>query len=73
MSNLSFYQYIKTQVALFVSEKQQVINAISEDIVFPKHSQDYNEITNYLEDNAYYIDNMDIFDELWNEYLEMRG
>jgi uncharacterized protein YozE (UPF0346 family) len=37
---------------------------------FPKQSQDYQEISNYLELNAGYLPSMLIFDQAWERYLE---
>ncbi|MGC3746288.1 YozE family protein, partial [Enterococcus faecalis] len=37
---------------------------------FPKQTEDYHELSSYLEMNADYLSNMDIFDELWEKYLE---
>ncbi len=43
---------------------------LAEDIQFPKQTEDYHELSSYLEMNADYLSNMDIFDELWEKYLE---
>ncbi|HGF7855059.1 TPA: YozE family protein [Enterococcus hirae] len=40
------------------------------DIQFPKHSTSYEEISDYLELNVDYLSSMDIFDEVWEKYLE---
>ena len=68
--NTSFYQYLKTLEAPIKDEKQQFIHHMIADLAFPKQSQDYQEIAIYLEDNALYVTNMDLFDELWQSYLE---
>ena len=36
---------------------------------FPKTSEDYNEVSSYLELNGQYLDSMTIFDEAWEQYL----
>jgi len=36
---------------------------------FPKQSEDYHELTSYLELNGHYLDSMSIFDEAWQLYL----
>ncbi|MCQ6277795.1 YozE family protein [Bacillus sp. EB600] len=36
---------------------------------FPKTSEDYHEISSYLELNGQYMDSMTIFDEAWEQYL----
>lgn len=43
---------------------------IFKDLQFPKQSEDYEEVSYYLETNAYYISNMNLFDDLWEKYLE---
>ncbi|MCM3568827.1 YozE family protein [Neobacillus mesonae] len=35
---------------------------------FPKYSDDYYEITSYLELNGHYLQSMSIFDEAWQLY-----
>jgi uncharacterized protein YozE (UPF0346 family) len=44
--------------------------SVAKDIMFPKHSDDYHEITDYLELSVDYLDSMDLFDQLWDKYLE---
>lgn len=67
---MSFYQYINTLVKPNNDQiiLQDIINNIKNDIAFPKHSCDYNEISSYLEDNAYYINDMHLFDQLFEQY-----
>ncbi len=36
---------------------------------FPKTSEDYHEVSSYLELNGQYLDSMTIFDEAWEQYL----
>jgi uncharacterized protein YozE (UPF0346 family) len=36
---------------------------------FPKTSDDYHELSSYLELNGQYLDSMTIFDEAWQLYL----
>jgi uncharacterized protein YozE (UPF0346 family) len=36
---------------------------------FPKTSEDYHEVSSYLELNGQYLDSMTIFDEAWERYL----
>lgn len=36
---------------------------------FPKTSEDYHEVSSYLELNGQYMDSMTIFDEAWEQYL----
>lgn len=51
-------------------------NAISQfandaylDHSFPKNSEEYEEISNYLELNGHYLPSMVVFDEAWELYL----
>jgi uncharacterized protein YozE (UPF0346 family) len=39
------------------------------DQAFPKQSQDFDEISHYLEENANYLQAMTIFDDAWQRYL----
>lgn len=36
---------------------------------FPKASEDYQDISSYLELNGHYLESMSIFDEAWEKYL----
>ncbi|MGY3749460.1 YozE family protein [Vagococcus acidifermentans] len=67
----SFYHYVQTLKEFSVPNPEaQLAKAISDDSQFPKHSETYHDISDYLENNAYYITNMDLFDELWDKYLQ---
>jgi uncharacterized protein YozE (UPF0346 family) len=44
-------------------------NDAYQDHSFPKTSEDYNEISSYLELNGQYLDSMSTFDEAWEQYL----
>ncbi len=35
---------------------------------FPKQSDDYHELSSYLELNGHYLPSMSIFDEAWQQY-----
>ncbi len=39
------------------------------DYDFPKHSNDYNEISDYLEWNSPFSNALVVFDEIWDIYL----
>lgn len=45
-------------------------NAAFYDLSFPKQSEDYSEISEYLELNGSYINNMDIFDKAFQMYTD---
>ncbi|MEO1770294.1 MULTISPECIES: YozE family protein [Enterococcus] len=67
----SFYHYILTERGNNLKDpKQAFAAAVSKDIMFPKQSEDYHEVADYLELNTNYIDSMDLFDQLWEYYLE---
>ncbi|MDQ0271977.1 YozE family protein [Cytobacillus purgationiresistens] len=44
-------------------------NNAYEDHSFPKISQDYHELSSYLELNALYLESMTVFDEAWELYI----
>lgn len=43
-------------------------NAIDKDGTFPKHSTQYNELSDYLEMNGDYVISMDVFDKVYQMY-----
>ena len=63
--NRSFYHYLMT---LRGGKHTDMISSFAtdagKDIQFPKHSTSYEEI------NVDYLPSMDIFDEVWEKYLE---
>ncbi|MGM0899737.1 YozE family protein [Mesobacillus persicus] len=48
-------------------------NNAYEDHSFPKNSEDYDEVSSYLEFNGQYLESMAIFDEAWEIYLQTEG
>ncbi|MGO2083571.1 YozE family protein [Vagococcus sp.] len=67
----SFYHYVQIfRDTKLRTEETKLAEAIFEDLQFPKQSEDYEEVSNYLETNTYYISDMTLFDELWETYLE---
>lgn len=67
----SFYHYVETyRGKLIQTDESELAENIFMDLQFPKQSKNYDEISHYLETNAYYIPNMDIFDTLWELYIE---
>ncbi|MEG0285148.1 MAG: YozE family protein [Vagococcus sp.] len=67
----SFFHYVETfRGKVKQTEESLLAENIFNDLQFPKQSQDYDEISHYLEINAYYIPSMDIFDTLWEHYIE---
>lgn len=53
-------------------EERKLADWIYEDHEFPKHSQSYDEISQYLEWNIPFNNAINLFDELWQEYLDFR-
>lgn len=67
----SFYHYILTQRGHNQNDPVEAFaDAVAKDIMFPKHSDDYHEIADYLELSVNYLDSMDLFDQVWDKYLE---
>ena len=59
---MSFYQFLMTQRnPNSADEVQQFANNASED---------FDEISHYLEENADYLPSMTIFDEAWQRYID---
>lgn len=46
-------------------------NHVYHDHSFPKDSEDYDEISRYLELNGDYLPSMSVFDEAWELYTEL--
>lgn len=66
----SFYQYLMTQRnPSGADEIAEFANNAFYDQAFPKQSQDFDEISHYLEENANYLQAMTIFDDAWQRYL----
>ncbi|MGX7014053.1 YozE family protein [Vagococcus silagei] len=67
----SFYHYMQTfRDSKLRTDETLLAEDIFKDLQFPKQSEDYEEVSYYLETNAYYISNMNLFDDLWEKYLE---
>ena len=64
------YHYLMTLKGPAKDSETDFANEAAKDIQFPKQTEDYHELSSYLEMNADYLSNMDIFDELWEKYLE---
>ncbi|MFD1124495.1 YozE family protein [Lentilactobacillus raoultii] len=69
----TFYQFLMTK------RNPSSRDAIAEfannafyDQSFPKQLTDFDTISKYLEENAGYLPNMGIFDEVWKQYEEDR-
>lgn len=68
---MSFYHYLMTQRnPNSANEVEQFANNAFFDSAFPKQSQDFEEISKYLEENADYLPSMTIFDTAWQKYQD---
>lgn len=66
---MSFYQYLMTERDPYKRDNLTFFaNAAFEDRLFPKQSEDYDEISSHLEMNTDYLSSMTIFDEAWEIY-----
>lgn len=66
----SFYDYILSQKqARINTARSRLCEAIAQDSQFPKHDSSYHHISSYLEDYGDYVETMDVFDLLWEDYL----
>lgn len=67
----SFYHYLMTHRDPKKKENITLFaNAAEKDGSFPKQSEDYDEISAYLEFNGQYLPSMQVFDEAWQLYQE---
>ncbi len=66
----SFYHYLMTLKGPAKDPRTDFAMKRPKIFSFPKQTEDYHELSSYLEMNADYLSNMDIFDELWEKYLE---
>lgn len=60
---------MKHRASLISSEISGLAEAMYEDLSFPKQSEDYNEISSYLELSGL-LSSMFIFDEAWELYIQ---
>lgn len=67
----SFYHYVLTLRGHDFTDATQVFaDHVAKDHQFPKHSEEYEELSSYLEMDTDYMDSMSLFDEIWETYLE---
>ncbi|MFT8329134.1 MAG: YozE family protein [Oenococcus oeni] len=70
MRSRGFYEWLMTQrKPENADEVQEFANAAFFDSEFPKQSQNFDEISKYLEENAPYLMSMKVFDEAWRRFL----
>ncbi|MFL2069478.1 YozE family protein [Leuconostoc mesenteroides] len=68
-SDRSFYNWLMTnRNSMAANEVQQFANNTFLDSSFPKQSSDFDELSQYLEENTTYLMSMTTFDEAWSLY-----
>ncbi|BBU39334.1 MULTISPECIES: YozE family protein [unclassified Aeribacillus] len=68
----SFYHYLMTFRHPKPKDKiSKFANDAYLDHSFPKNSTDYDELSTYLELNGSYLENMSVFDEAWEKYVQL--
>ena len=66
----SFYDYISRSVDYGAKDPMsRLANAIQSDQGFPKRSDEFDEISRYMEDSPHYSRLLSIFDDAWQQYL----
>ncbi len=67
--NHTFYKYVLTFRGGPISDpKSQFAEAMFYDLIFPKQSSDFHEISRYIEELAHQDMSATVFDELWTLY-----
>ncbi|MBM7647896.1 uncharacterized protein YozE (UPF0346 family) [Bacillus ectoiniformans] len=67
----SFYHYLmKYREEPPRDDLAAFANHAFSDHSFPKSSEDYNELCQYLELNGLYLPSMTVFDDAWDKYIE---
>lgn len=69
MKDRPYYQYMKTQLGAKTAVVK-LADYIADDMSFPKYSNNYDEISDYLEKNPYLNISLDTFDESFSDYRE---
>ncbi|MFJ5623810.1 YozE family protein [Peribacillus loiseleuriae] len=65
-----FYTFLmKYRQPKEVDEMTKFANEAFNDHTFPKQSNNYDELSRYLEMNGHYLRGMSIFDEAWDAYM----
>lgn len=66
----SFYTWLMTQRNSKSYEPVAILaDLVFEDTTFPKHTDDFETISCYLEDEASFAFNLSEFDKIWEDYL----
>lgn len=66
----SFYTWLMTQRNPKSDQPVAILADLAfDDTTFPKHSDDFDVISRYLEDEASFAFNLSHFDHIWEDYL----
>lgn len=66
----SFYTWLMTQRNPKSNEPVAILaDYVFEDTTFPKHTDDFEKVSRYLEDEATFAFNLSDFDRIWEDYL----
>lgn len=67
----SFYTWLMTERnPKSHSAKAILADLAFEESAFPKHTDDFDQVSRFLEEHASFSFNMGDFDRIWQEYLE---
>ncbi|KDE96234.1 hypothetical protein CM54_04160 [Staphylococcus sp. TE8] len=69
VKNYSFYQFVMT-VRGRKDDKGELAEQIFDDLAFPKHEDDFNILSEYIETQSEFTVPMYVFDDLYEEYTE---
>jgi len=69
MKNYSFYQFAMTVIGR-KDDKGRLAEQIFEDLAFPRHENDFNTLSDYIETHGDFTLSMSVFDDLYEEYTE---
>uniref|UniRef100_UPI003F693758 YozE family protein n=1 Tax=Streptococcus pluranimalium TaxID=82348 RepID=UPI003F693758 len=66
----SFYTWLMTERNPKSNRPVAILADLAfEDTTFPKHTDDFDTISRYLEDEASFAFNLSHFDQIWEDYL----
>lgn len=66
----SFYTWLMTKRHFEANEPVALLADLAfDDTTFPKHTDDFDTISRYLEDEASFAFNLSHFDHIWEDYL----
>ena len=66
----SFYNWLMAQRNPKSNEPVAILaDLVFDDTTFPKHTDDFESVSRYLEDEAAFVFNLSDFDRIWEDYL----